>query len=163
MKLGIDIGRVLIAPDSGDRNDTSFIGGSIDDALATPPYPGMFDAVIELARRFDHRVWLVSKCHRRVQEKSRLWLDHHRFFERTGIPAENLRFCLERPQKALHCAELGISHFIDDRSDVLHHLAGIVPHRFLFGPQRPGMPTEHGVVACVDWPTTVAAVMTTLR
>ena len=99
----------------------------------------------------------------RVQEKSRLWLDHHRFFERTGIPAENLRFCLERPQKALHCAELGISHFIDDRSDVLHHLAGIVPHRFLFGPQRPGMPTEHGVVACVDWPTTVAAVMTTLR
>jgi hypothetical protein len=151
MKLGIDIGRVLITAEERDaRPDTSFIGGSLEDALRTPPYAGMFDAVPELARRFGYRVWLVSKCGPRVQEKSRRWLQHHRFFERTGIPEANLRFCLERPQKAIHCRELGITHFIDDRADVLEHLEGIVPNRYLFGPQRsPGVP--RGMVALPRW------------
>ena len=158
MKLGIDIGRVLIAAEGHDaRPDTSFIGGSLEDALRTPPYAGMSDAVPELARRFGHRVWLVSKCGPRVQEKSRRWLQHHRFFERTGIPAANLRFCLERPQKAIHCRELGITHFIDDRADVLEHLEGIVPNRFLFGPQRsPHVP--RGMVALPRWADALALV-----
>jgi hypothetical protein len=137
MKLGIDIGRVLIAPDAaGTKGDTSFIGGSLQDALNTPPYEGMFDVVPELVELFDGQVWLVSKAGPRMQEKTRLWLLHHRFFERTGIAPDRLRFCLERPQKADHCKELGITHFIDDRLDVLECLRGIVPNRFLFGPQR---------------------------
>ena len=62
-KLGIDIGRVLITPDDIENGpDTSFIGGSLADALATPPYPGMFDTVPRLVQRFGGRVWLVSKC-----------------------------------------------------------------------------------------------------
>lgn len=61
MKLGIDIGRVLIAPE-GHGGDTSFIGGSIQDALDTPPYEGMMDVVPELVRMFKGEVWLVSKC-----------------------------------------------------------------------------------------------------
>jgi hypothetical protein len=158
MKLGIDIGRVLIAPEAkGTKGDTSFIGGSLEQALQTPPYDGMFDVVPELARRFGGRVWLVSKCGPRVQEKSRRWLEHHRFFERTGIPADNLRFCLERPQKALHCRELGLTHFIDDRADVLEHLEGIVPNRYLFGPQPvPGV--ADGVVPVVCWADALARV-----
>lgn len=47
-----------------------------------------------------------------------------------------VRFCRERPQKAPICAELGITHFIDDRADVLEPMCGIVANRFLFGPQR---------------------------
>ena len=151
LKLGIDIGRVLISPESGNgRNDTSFIGGSIEDALNTPPYPGMFDVVPALVKLFQGQVWLVSKAGPRVQEKSRLWLERHRFFERTGIPSQNLRFCLQRPQKADHCQELGITHFIDDRVDVLNHLSGIVPHRFLFGPQKS---SNHpaGLAHVPDW------------
>jgi hypothetical protein len=136
-KLGIDIGRVLIAPDSPDgKADTSFIGGSLADAIATPPYEGMFDVVPGLVDLFGGQVWLVSKAGPRVQEKTRHWLSHHAFFERTGIPPQNLRFCLERSQKALHCGELGITHFVDDRPDVLQHLEHVVLHRFLFGPQR---------------------------
>jgi hypothetical protein len=151
MKLGIDIGRVLIAPDAPDgRADTSFIGGSLQDALATPPYDGMFDAVPRLVAHFEGRVWLVSKAGPRMQEKTRHWLRHHAFFERTGIPAGNLRFCLERPQKAQHCRELGITHFIDDRADVLGHLEGVVAHRFLFGSQRKPV-TLAGLVPIAAW------------
>jgi hypothetical protein len=95
MKLGIDIGRVLIAPDPADgKADTSFIGGSIKAALATPPYEGMFDVVPGLVALFGGRVWLVSKAGPKVQEKTRLWLRHHAFFECTGIPPNHLRFCL---------------------------------------------------------------------
>lgn len=161
-KLGIDIGRVLIAPDAIDgRADTSFIGGSLADALATPPYEGMFDVVPGLVQRFGGRVWLVSKCGAKVQEKTRHWLRHHRFFERTGISPHHLRFCLERPQKALHCRELGLTHFIDDRPDVLGHLEGLVPHRFLFGPQRKPF-VRPGVVPVPSWADAEGAVAASL-
>lgn len=158
-RLGIDIGRVLIAPDAADgRADTSFIGGSLEAALATPPYEGMFDTVPDLVERFDGQVWLVSKAGPRVQEKTRHWLRHHRFFERTGIAADHLRFCLERPQKAQHCRELAITHFIDDRSDVLEHLEGVVHHRYLFGPQRKQHRME-GVIAVPTWESVRAALL----
>ena len=71
------------------------------------------------------------------------WFDHHRFFERTGIDSRNVRFCLKRPQKALHCREIGITHFIDDRADVLEAMMGVVPNLYLFGPQRAAATRVH--------------------
>lgn len=140
MILGIDVGRVLITPGDDSRPDTSFISGSLHAALETPPYDDMFDVVPSLVDRFEGRVWIVSKCGPRIQQRTLQWFEHHRFFERTGIAADKVRFCLKRPDKAIHCRELGITHFIDDRADVLEPMAGIVPHRFLFGPQRGRIP-----------------------
>lgn len=140
MKLGIDVGRVLISPGNDLEPDTSFIGGSLEDALETPPYPGMFEVVPRLVERFKGQVWVISKCGPKVQEKTRQWMRHHRFFERTGIDAAHLRFCLRRPDKAIHCAELGITHFIDDRGDVLAAMEGVVPNLYLFGPQKESAP-----------------------
>lgn len=150
-RLGIDIGRVLIAPDAADgRADTSFIGGSLEASLATLPYDGMFETVPDLVKSFAGQVWLVSKAGPSVQDKTRHWLRHHRFFERTGISPDNLRFCRERPQKALHCKELAITHFIDDRSDVLGHLKDVVHNRYLFGPQKKPY-VAPGIVAVPSW------------
>jgi len=157
MKLGIDIGRVIIAPDAADQDDTSFIGGTIEHALATPPYDGMFDVLPEIVRYFQGRVWLVSKARKSVQEKTRRWLVHQRFFERTGITAGNLRFCLERVEKAERCRELGITHFIDDRQDVLHHMAGIVEHRYLFGPQADRAPAD--LVRVESWSSVLRTIV----
>lgn len=156
-RLGIDIGRVLIAAEGPHGEDTAFIGGSLQDALDTPPCEGMFEAVAPLVDKFEGRVWLVSKCGPSVQAKSRAWLRHHRFFERTGIAPENLRFCLQRPQKADHCRQLRITHFIDDRTDVLHHLQDIVPNRYLFGPQRKPVTVE-GLVLLPAWKDAAALV-----
>ena len=50
-------------------------------------------------------------------------------------------FCLKRPEKAIHCRELGITHFIDDRTDVLAAMIGVVPLLYLFGPQRGETPS----------------------
>src|SRR5581483_12204205 len=136
MKLGIDVGRVLISPGNESKPDTSFIGGSLEDALNTPPYEGMFDVLPALVSRFDGNVWIVSKCGPRIQARTLQWFDRHRFFERTGIDSRNVRFCLKRPDKALHCREVAITHFIDDRSDVLEAMLGVVSNLYLFGPQR---------------------------
>lgn len=147
-RLGIDIGRVII---EGDRpgGDTNFIGGGIDDVLRTPAIDGAFDAIARLTERFAGNVWLVSKCGKRMEEKTRIWLEHFHFYELTGVPAEHVRFCRERPQKREHAAELGLTHFVDDRPDVLEHLRGLVPHLFLFGPQRAPVPEWATWVA--DW------------
>lgn len=147
--VGIDIGRVLITPGDG-RGDTSFLSGSDLDAMRTPPSPGAFDVVASLVTAFRGRAWLVSKCGPRIQERSRRWLAHHRFFERTGMPPSQLRFCRKRGDKAPICAQLGLEAFIDDRPDVLRPMEGIVGWRYLFGPQkRPGVP--HGMIAVRDW------------
>ena len=38
----------------------------------------------------------------------------------------SLDFRLERPQKTLHCAEPGVTHFIDDRRDLLEAMQAFV-------------------------------------
>jgi hypothetical protein len=152
--LGIDIGRVIIgAADDRGHADTSFLSGTPDQAMETPPTAGAFDAIARLVDTFDGAVWLVSKCGPRVQAKTRRWLDHWQFWRATGVAPTNLRFCLERRDKALHCHELGVTHFIDDRVDVLVHLRGLVPWLYLFGHQK--APAPDWVTAVLTWPRAV--------
>jgi hypothetical protein len=47
-----------------------------------------------------------------------------------------LRFCRKRPDKAVHCGDLAITHMVDDRLDVHVALRGLVSHLYLFGPQQ---------------------------
>jgi hypothetical protein len=156
-RLGVDIGRVII---HGDGPDTSFIGGSDADALRAPPMDGAFASLARLTRAFGGAVWLVSKCGPRIEARSRRWLDHHRFYERTGIAPENLAFCRERHMKAPICRDLGIGWFVDDRADVLVPMAGVVPHRFLFGASASPVPE---VTPVPTWDVAEAAILATLR
>ena len=139
--LGIDIGRVIISDGEG-AGDTSFLSGSETDALRTPPMRGALETIAELVEALEGRVWLVSKCGPAVQARTRRWLAHWRFHERTGLPAPQLRFCRQRHEKAPICASLGLGAFIDDRTDVLAPMAGVVPWRFLYGPQRRAVPDD---------------------
>jgi len=156
LRLGVDIGRVIIdgsSHPSGD--DTAFFAGGIDNALRTPPVDGVFATLPELVERFGGRVWLISKCGERVQRRTLAWLDHYEFYDRTGIPASHVRFCRARPDKAIHCRELEITDFVDDRLDVLEALRGVVARRYLFGPQR--RPAPPWVTAVPDWPAVAEA------
>ncbi|WP_329481453.1 hypothetical protein OG555_04760 [Kribbella sp. NBC_01484] len=140
-RLGIDIGRVIIDGSSGS-GDTSFFSGDTAAMLRTPAVPGAFAAIARLVPLFGE-AWLVSKCGPRVQRRSVEWLRHHRFFELTGIAEGNVRFCLRRPEKAIHCADLGITHFVDDKADVIAAITPVVPHGYLF----------------TNWPTTEASIL----
>jgi len=162
-RIGIDIGRVIMAPIVGGRADTGFLSGSDTKAMKTPPSPQAFESVRRLVELLDGRVWLVSKCGSNVQRKTRMWLDTWCFYQETGVRRGAVRFCRRRPDKALHCRELKITHFIDDRVDVLVHLEGLVPHRYLFGEQPKLKRTPRGMHPVLDWPDALAAVLQTLQ
>jgi len=150
--LGIDVGRVIMCPVRDDgQPDTSFLTSSDTDALETPAAPGMWEVVPGLVDLFDGRVWLVSKAGARIETLTRRWFEHHRFFERTSLPPDAARFCRKREDKRVHAAELGLTHFIDDRVDVLGHLRGLVPRLGLFGVQRD--PAPDWVLPIPDWGT----------
>lgn len=152
-RLGVDIGRVII---HGDGPDTSFIQARDDEtAMQAPAVDGAIEALARLTRRFEGAVWLVSKCGPRIEALSRRWLDHHGFFEKTGISAAQLRFCRERREKAGICLKLGVTMFVDDRIDVLVPMAGVVAHRFLFGAPSSSDPT---ITAVPTWQATEAAI-----
>jgi hypothetical protein len=160
IRLGVDIGRVIIGGVAPGSSDTQFFSGDAARMLATPAVPGAFDTLARLVPRFE-QVWLVSKCGERVQRHTRQWLDHHDFAARTGIPRGNIRFCLRRPDKAIHCADLKITHFVDDKLDVHQALRGVVAHRYLFGPQRTPRPTW--VQHTLTWTAVEAAIMRSLE
>lgn len=158
-RLGIDIGRVIMAPVLGGKADTSFLQGGLEQALRTPPSPGAFAAIATLVQACRRQAWLVSKAGPNVQRKTWLWLEHHDFYRHTGIKPGHVYFCLRREDKAAHCAALGITHFVDDRLDVLEHLRGVVGHRYLFGEQPADIAVPQGVVAVIDWARAMERVM----
>jgi hypothetical protein len=140
-RLGIDIGRVIIDGSAHPAGgDTAFFDGDEATMLATPEMPGAVDAIAALVPLFGGRVWLVSKCGPRVQARTLRWLDGHDFYRRTGLPREQVRFCRTRPDKRIHCVQLGLTHFVDDHPEVHAAIRGTVEHQYFFGPQRKAVP-----------------------
>ena len=155
--IGVDVGGVIIEP-ADDDEDTSFFG---EHYLRTPPMPGVFEALATLAGAFD-QVHVVSKCGPDTERRTREWLTHHDFFARTGVAVDHLHFCRRRPDKAPIAAGLGLTHFVDDRLEVLGYLT-TVRHRYLFRPRlaeiarhAEHLPHVHRVS---NWPELVAAIV----
>ncbi|MEV4121365.1 hypothetical protein [Micromonospora sp. NPDC049645] len=138
-RLGVDIGGVIIEP-ADDDADTSFFGAHY---LRTPAVDGAFDALAALGPTFDE-VHLVSKCGEDTERRTREWLAHHDFAARTGIAAHRVHFCRTRPDKAPIARRLGLTHFVDDKPEVLGYLDS-VPHRYLFRP-RPAQVAAHAAL-----------------
>lgn len=158
-RLGIDFGRVI---NDGAAHlgggDTTFLSGGLDAAMRTPATLGAFESIARLTRLFGGHVWIVSKCGERIQERTLQWLEHNEFWSRTGVSRSNTRFCRQRPDKAGICKELGITHFVDDRRDVLGHMRGVVENLYLFGPQKSAAPSW--VTATPTWREAEIAIIT---
>ena len=125
--LGIDIGGVIIdrvREDGGVPTSASYAG--------VVAVEGAFEAIADLVRRrFGERVWLVSRCDEPSEPVLLEWLEQRGFFGVTGVARERVRFCRQRHEKAAICRQLRITHFVDDRLEVLGHLVGLVPHLYL--------------------------------
>lgn len=156
--IGIDVGGVIIDKDRNDNSDTSLFGANYLNALAVP---GAVDAITRLnAGPFKGRVWIVSKCGINIEQKTREWLRHNEFHLRTGVPEQHLRFCRERNEKAPIAKQLGLTHFVDDKLEVLHPMYQIVTNRMLFRPALREMAkswgsSANGVQVWMDWPSMV--------
>ena len=141
-RIGLDVGGVLTDSLANDNSDTSFRG---DNFLETSPVPGAVEAVRTYVTIFGREnVFIVSKCGAVIEHKTRLWLPRWGVVGDDMIDPANVHFCLRREDKAPIAQMLGLTHFFDDRPDVLAYMEGKVPNRFLFGEQNdeavpPGM------------------------
>lgn len=152
VRIGLDVGGVIIDRIKNDNTDTSFRS---DNFLRTTAVPGAFEAIRAITSAFGpQNVFIISKV--KSDAKTRLWLGHNSFYERTRFRPENLRFCRERYEKGPIADSLPggpLTHFADDRADVLRHM----PHvgtRYLFGPQeQPELVSTDGLVPVLTWAT----------
>ncbi len=132
-RLGVDIGGV-IAERADNKKSLSFFR---NDYLNTTAVEDAFISISLLSREVfgAGNVYLVSKCGPITENKTINWLSYHNFHTITGIKSENVKFCRRREEKAPICEELGITHFIDDRLEVLSYLE-TVRHKYLFNPEE---------------------------
>ncbi|MEK9131595.1 MAG: hypothetical protein AAB447_01650 [Patescibacteria group bacterium] len=119
--LGIDFGDTIAIARNQNEGDTRALRMSEDpDFLNRQALPGAFISINQLVTLLGPRnLFIVSRCSIPGEEKIMAWLEHHKFWEQTGMKRENIRFCRERNQKGTICAELGITHFVDDRFECL--------------------------------------------
>ncbi len=127
--LGVDIGGVIIDK-INDNTDTSFFGSNY---LHTTAVPGAFEALKTLSGIYVTH--LVSKCGENIQRKTLEWLAHHDFYDKTGVARENVHFCRRRNEKRGICDDIGATHFVDDRLEVLSYLSGKMK-LYLFNPNE---------------------------
>jgi hypothetical protein len=159
-RLGIDIGRVIIGGPEKRSSDTSFFDGDDAALLSTPEVPGASEAIERLVPLFGGRVWLISKCGQRIQDRTLLWMTEHKFYERTGVHASSTIFCRRREEKRMICIGLKLTHFVDDRRDVHAAINEAVRHQYLFGPQN--HPGPACTITVPDWVTAEQLITNTL-
>jgi hypothetical protein len=151
VRIGLDVGGVIIrfhghGARKGLRRLLFF--------LRAKPIPGAFHAIRTLVEEYGaDNIVIISKV--KTTWETRLWLRCHRFYDRTGFQRQNLHFCRERHEKgaiADHLPGGPLTHFVDDRADVLCHMPN-VGTRYLFGRQKKvgSAPTDAFVPAFTWW------------
>lgn len=123
MKIGIDIGRVIIG---GEGEDTIF---NEENYLLSPEVPGAYRAVSKLAKQ-RHELHIISKCGEVVEERSMDWLDAEGFFYH--ILPHRVHFVRKRHLKSPMALALELDIFIDDRLDIIDSMEQTVKNRILF-------------------------------
>ena len=161
--IGVDVGGVVIRTDHY-REDATLTGPVL---RADSEVAGARDGLRTLVARFPGRVFLISKCGPLTEARMNDWLETNGLLAATGLSAANIRFCRARSEKGPICAALGLTHVVDDRSEILNSMADVVPHRFLFRPDE-GEVQAHGgipddVYVSDSWTELVDQVTATLR
>jgi hypothetical protein len=123
-KIGIDIVGVIMKR-SPLSDLLRIYNGDIPLQLCKgiPETYGIVKAVNGIVNRFrQENVFIVSSADGLLRNTILYWLEKNNILKRTGACTKNLIFCKERKEKAIVCAQRGITQFIDDRREVLHHI-----------------------------------------
>ena len=122
MKIGIDIGNVIIG--GGDK-DTFFT----ENYMYTPQVVDAWSSLDNL-RKANHELHLISKCGKKVEEKSMMWLRDYAYF--FVVPQHRIHFVRHRELKSPMTFALELDIFIDDREDIIEWMQFTVQYPILF-------------------------------
>ncbi|QQS22818.1 hypothetical protein IPM19_04305 [bacterium] len=126
-RLGLDVGNVLVMATQQEALQ--------DDFLLRKPTDNAFETIASLVQEkiFEpENIFIISACGPDTEQKTKQWFRHHRIFHRVGIRSKNWYFVRHRSDKAPVCRALGITHFVDDRLDVLDNIHRESPRTKLF-------------------------------
>jgi hypothetical protein len=128
--LGIDLGGVVFDFKPVFKPE----GLTREEVLATPEVRDSIESLAYLNQTiFKDSIYLVSKYGKNSgPDSTKDWLEQHNFHERTGIPIDHLYQCSEKEGKAPIVKKLGITHFVDDRAEVMSFFADFVPNLYHF-------------------------------
>lgn len=147
--IGVDLGNVIIDGLTNDNTDTAFHSPRY---METTAVKGAFDGVKTLVEWFGpDNVYIISRCGLEIKSRSRRWLAGNKFYEKTGFREGYAHFCLERADKAPIAADLRLTHFVDDKAEVLQYMM-TVRNRYLFGPQSDTKRDTTGLIPVPTWP-----------
>lgn len=128
--LGVDIGGVIydLARDFQPNKVVTE-----EEVLNTPAIPGAIESLAVLNRHdFKDSIYLISKYGPDGPGSIQKWLEKQNFYELTGISRDHLYQCAERHEKAPIVRDLGVTHFVDDRAEVMSYFADFVPNLYHF-------------------------------
>ncbi len=119
------------------------------------PYFDAFRVIKRLTtERFGRESYIVSKVTPEQKIRAIIHLNRTKFYAKTGISPQRVEFCTERSDKAPIAKRLSLTHFVDDRPEVMVYM-DFVPHRILFRPSLEDMEQYKGqldgVVVAQSW------------
>jgi hypothetical protein len=135
VRIGIDVGGVVIDARANDGTDTDLRGERFMEAA---PVHGAIEGMRWLVSKFGRpNVVIISKCGENMQRRTLQWFAGNCIYDRTGFDPANMHFCRQRRQKAGIATRLSLTDFVDDRLDVLRYMQeSSVENLFLFGEQE---------------------------
>ncbi len=114
--LGIDCGHVIF------HGFGKSVSGSLENIRK-----------IAQSKHFD-KIYIVSRARVLAKYYYLARLRYINFWSYTGISKNDIYFCRYDKEKAAICKQLSINYFIDDRFEVLRHLA-TVDKKYAFDPK----------------------------
>lgn len=109
MVIGIDLGGT--------------IAHRVDGVMV--PMPECMEVIARLRKQVK-AIYIVSRVTDEQSLRAYWFFNRNNFFEETGLTPNKVHFCYERRDKAPICERLGVTHFIDDRPEVVSHMGDSV-------------------------------------
>jgi len=159
-RLGIDFGGVIITyVEKKGKHDPDYA----ENFLSSPPQKNALENIKSLQQKFKGQVWIISKAGEYTEDLIRKWLQKNNFFDYTALDKDNLIFCRQRADKLPLCQDLKITHYIDDRINIMQILKGTAPHLFLFGSKEKNHSARNWTTLVENWDEAHEAVITSLN
>jgi len=115
--LGIDLGNTIIKHRS--------------------PMPDAFRVIRRLIdERFGNNVHIVSRVSPEQEIRARAFVTGEHFQKELAIPLNRVHFCGERHEKGPICKQINVTHFIDDRPEVMSAMPPSVVRKILLDPDE---------------------------
>jgi hypothetical protein len=143
-RLGVDIGGPIMSMLYGANPTDLFFS---DRYLEVPIVVGVLASLTRLRSRFGADIYLISTNVRRRPQAFEI-LEKHRILELVG--RDHVVMCDTDAAKAIACRDLGITHFVDDRIEVLELLASVT-RRYFFTSEDAHRSLPSNIVRVASW------------